>query len=244
LSNAIEIVAVTATRFARTSRPDARRSAVGRWCDGVAVIREQRLMFAEYWRTQNEAPQDIDDPVWVVLGDSTALGLGADHPLEGYAGQTQARLARRTGRPWRIINLGVSGAQTADVMREQLPRLAALRFTPDLVTCGVGANDILHTPPARLRTTLETLIRALPRGTTILDLPVPEGCWGVGGRPLARYISQVNRTIHTAARHRALPVAEISTRFKAPWSGMFGPDGFHPSTLGYSAWTAALLDAL
>lgn len=243
LSNVIEAIAVTATRFAQPASGVGARGPIGRWCDGVAVIRDQRLTFAEFWRFQNASAVGGDGPVWVVLGDSTALGLGACHPLHGYVGQTRARLAEATGRDWRVVNLGVSGAQTAQVLRDQLPRLARLPVKPALVTCGVGANDILHTPPSRLRAALGTLISELPHGAAVLDLPVPSGSFGLADG-LGRYVARVNRVIHTAARARGLPVAPVSLRFRAPWRDKFGPDNFHPSALGYRDWTAALLDTV
>ncbi len=30
-------------------------------------------------------------------------------------------------------------------------------------------------------------------------------------------------------------------RFAPPWRGKSGPDGFHPSALGYADWAAAVL---
>ncbi len=64
-------------------------------------------------------------PLWVVLGDSTAQGLGASSPLHGYVGQVLNAL-RRTGTPWRVLNLSRSGAQTRHVLDDQLPLLDGL----------------------------------------------------------------------------------------------------------------------
>ena len=60
-------------------------------------------------------------PLWVVLGDSTAQGLGALSPDGGYVGQVLAELRRQTGLPWRVLNLSVSGSLTRDVLGAQLP---------------------------------------------------------------------------------------------------------------------------
>ena len=38
----------------------------------------------------NEPALAADGPLWVVLGDSTAQGLGASSPLHGYVGQVLA----------------------------------------------------------------------------------------------------------------------------------------------------------
>ena len=80
--------------------------------------------------------------VYVVLGDSTAAGRGANY-ANGIAVRTARHLAR--SRPVLLVNLAVSGARVADVARDQLP--AAVRLKPDLVLLAVGANDATHFTP-------------------------------------------------------------------------------------------------
>jgi hypothetical protein len=53
------------------------RLAVQRWVDGVAYVDVQARSFADFWTRQNEQALTGDGPLWVVLGDSTAQGLGA-----------------------------------------------------------------------------------------------------------------------------------------------------------------------
>ena len=77
---------------------------LGRWTDGVAELRADRTEFASYWGTHNDRVLsnrdlalrngDEPDPLWVVLGDSTAQGLGAPAPRDGYVGQTLYQLRR------------------------------------------------------------------------------------------------------------------------------------------------------
>jgi acyl-CoA thioesterase I len=241
-----DLVTRTAIRFARADPTvvDTRRGSVGRWCDGVALAVAHRVAFAEYWHTGNQRARGGTGPIWVVLGDSTAQGLGAPSADGGYVGQVRAELVARTDRSWRVLNLSRSGATAGDVLHEQLPRLATLAVTPELVTCGVGANDVLATPPARLRATLRDLIAAVPDGTVVLDLPLPTRFWGPTGQLFQSYVGTINKTIHTAARHRGLPVAEVSAHFTPPWTGKFGPDRFHPSDTGYRDWAKALLHAI
>jgi len=199
------------------------------------------MAFAAHWRAHNDRVLDADGPLWVVLGDSTAQGLGAPGPEDGYVGQVLADLRSRTGQPWRVLNLSVSGALTRDVLHDQLPRLPA---GPDLVTCGIGVNDILYTGPGRLFSDLRALIAAVPDHTVLLDLPLPAGCWGFLGRASVPYVTRINRTIHAAAAVRDLPVAAVSAHFLPPWTGKFAPDCFHPSQVGYRDWSRALLSAI
>lgn len=240
----VEIVATAASYVTRTSAADRtglRAGPFGRWTDGVTAMRRDCAAFASHWQAHNSRVLTETGPLWVVLGDSTAQGLGAPSPEGGYVGQVLAELRLRTGQRWRVLNLSTSGALIRDVLGDQLPRLPA---RPDLVTCGIGVNDILYTAPSKLLRDLRALVAALPDETVILDLPLPAGLWGIVGRMSVPYVVRINRTIHESARARGLPVAEVSTHFLRPWSGKFASDCFHPSQTGYRDWTRALLTAL
>jgi lysophospholipase L1-like esterase len=252
----VEIVATMGSYLTRTQAAEVsglRAGPFGRWADGVTAMREDCAAFARHWQAHNDeildslgsrrgsggsSPPGPAEPLWVVLGDSTAQGLGAHSPDGGYVGQVLAELRRQTGLPWRVLNLSVSGSLTRDVLGAQLPVMPA---HADLVTCGIGINDILYTNPAKLFADLRTLIAALPDQTVLLDLPLPAGCWGFLGRASVPYVTRINRTIHQAAAARGLPVAEVSAHFLPPWSGKFASDCFHPSQDGYRDWARALL---
>jgi lysophospholipase L1-like esterase len=257
----VEIVATMGTYMTRTQAAEwsgLRAGSFGRWADGVTAMREDCAAFASHWQVHNErilgecavgrpdAPRGMDEasgtsgpgPLWVALGDSTAQGLGAPNPEVGYVGQALEVLRQRSGLPWRVLNLSVSGALIRDVLTDQLPRLPA---SADLVTCGVGVNDILYTRPRKLFSDLRTLVAAVPDHTVMLDLPLPAGCWGLIGRASVPYVARINRTIHQTAAARGLPVAEVSANFLPPWTGKFASDCFHPSQAGYRDWTRALL---
>jgi acyl-CoA thioesterase I len=247
----IEVFATAASVVAHSSYAEVtgvRAGRLGRWTDGVETMRQDRLAFASYWDVHNErvirarATEAEPGPLWVVLGDSTAQGLGAPGPHGGYVGQTLAHLRRTTGQHWRVINLSVSGSLMRDVLAEQVPQLAD--HQPDLVTCGAGVNDILFSAPARLFADLRALLAAVPDGTVLLDLPLPSGFWWIVGHMSVPYITRINRVIHEVAAERNMPLAEVSAQFIAPWAGKFACDNFHPSQDGYRDWTRALLAAV
>ena len=225
---------------------------LGRWTNGVAELRADRTEFAAYWKAHNDrvlgnreravAGGADPDPLWVVLGDSTAQGLGAPGPRGGYVGQTLQQLRRTTGRHWRVLNLSVSGALIRDVLADQVPRLDG--EAPDLVTCGAGANDILYSAPGKLFSDLRTLLAAVPEGTVVLDLPLLTGFWWIVGRASVPYITRINRVIREVAAERPLRVAEVSRHFTSPWAGKFSVDNFHPSQDGYRDWSRALVEAM
>jgi acyl-CoA thioesterase-1 len=251
----VEIFADAASVVTRSQYAQAtgiNNGKLGRWTDGVAELRADRAEFRAYWTAHNERMLDkrdralqagkVADPLWVVLGDSTAQGLGATGPYGGYVGQTLHELRRTTGKHWRVLNLSVSGALIRDVIAGQLPQLDGYR--PDLVTCGAGANDILYSSPGKLFSDLRTLLAAVPQDTVMLDLPLLSGFWWIVGRMSVPYITRINRVIGEVAAERSLRVAEVSRHFIPPWPGKFSVDNFHPSQDGYRDWSRALVEAL
>jgi lysophospholipase L1-like esterase len=122
------------------------------------------------------------------------------------------------------------------VVDRQLPALDALGAAPDLVTCAIGANDIVRrTPVARLRQQLGEIIARLPRAAVIAT--VPQG--------LNRERTEAaNRVIREKAPAAGLVVADVWARTGPPWRGKLAADGFHPGALGYADWAAAFADVL
>ena len=239
----VEIVATMGTFLTRTHAAEVsglRAGPFGRWADGVTAMRADCIAFAGHWQAHNEQVMRSAEsgPLWVVLGDSTAQGLGAPSPDGGYVGQVLDAMRQRTGLRWRVLNLSASGALIRDVLAHQLPRIPG---PADLVTCGIGVNDILYTGPGKLFADLRALLAAVPDNTVMLDLPLPAGYAGLLGLASRPYVARINRTIHEAAAARGLPVAEVSAHFLPPWTGKFASDCFHPSQSGYRDWTRAVL---
>src|SRR6185369_12814855 len=94
----------------------------------------------EYGRRRGlDKPMTTGPIVYVALGDSTGSGVGARNG--GYVLRLFNRLVER--RPGsKLTNLCVSGATTEDLVRDQLER--GSEMNPDLVTVGIGINDIGH----------------------------------------------------------------------------------------------------
>jgi len=240
----VEIVATMGTRLTRMPAAEfsgLRAGRFGRWAEGVNAMRSDCAEFADFWVAHNSRVLAGEGPLWVVLGDSTAQGLGAPGPTLGYVGQALTALRRRTGRPWRVLNLSVSGSVIRDVLDKQL---SAIPAAAELVTCGIGVNDILYTPPGRLFADMRSLVETVPTGTVLLDLPVPSGVWGILGRASVPYVTRINRVLHSAAIMRGLRVARVSEEFTGPWEGKFASDRFHPSQDGHRDWARALVAAI
>lgn len=189
-----------------------------------------------------------DTVVW--LGDSTAAGLGATEP----AGTLPAQVAALLGRPVRLSVLARSGDRVADVLRDQLPRLAELR--PTLVLISVGTNDTTHlTPRPRFRREYAAMLAGLPSSVdTVVVLGIPDGgapprlaqpLRAVAGWRGRRLDADVRRI---AARHAKARYVDIAGRtglmFRAQPTAYFAPDRYHPSSAGYGLWAQAVADTL
>lgn len=211
-------------RLARTLHP------------GLRTVHAQVARFAAEWERANRVAVDGSGPLWVVLGDSTAQGIGAPTWDEGYVGQLLRALDDGADRPWRVVNLSKSGARTADVVDRQLPALEAMAGPADLVTCAIGANDIVRrTPLPVLERRLREIVVRLP--SRAIMATIPQGLSTVR-------TEAANRLIRAEAPTVGLVVADVWARTGPPWHGKLAADGFHPGLLGYADWAAAFSDVL
>jgi len=224
-------LATAAYRWARSSAGRVARL----FLPGVRAVYAQVAPFARAWDEANDAALDGEGPLWVVLGDSTAQGIGAPAYDQGYVGQLRAALDEHSSTPWRVLNLSRSGAKAAEVVRAQLPRLEALPVAPELITCAIGANDMFPTPLPDLLVSIREIMRRLPGGAVIATIPQ-------GLRPVRATV--VNDVIRAEAPAAALMVADLWAHTGPPWHGKLAADGFHPGITGYADWAAAFAEAL
>lgn len=202
---------------------------------GVALTSGQVAPYRAAWEAANDLARAGDGPLWVVLGDSAAQGVGASDHGRGYVGQLRERLEARDGVPWRVLNLSVSGARAADVVGGQLPLLTAVAPAPDLVTCLIGGNDLLRTRVVDGVAGFRALLAGLPSGAVIGTVPQ-----GRGGRRARTW----NALIRSEAPAAGLRVADLWAHTGPPWQGRFAEDMFHPNDLGYRDWADAVAAAL
>lgn len=202
---------------------------------GVRHVHAQVAAYAQAWEEANGKAVGGDGDLWAVLGDSTAQGIGAPSFDQGYVGQLRDVLDERSPQPWRIVNFSRSGARTDDVLVAQLPKLESLAEPPRLVTCAIGANDLLRTPVERLEEQMRKIIARLPQGAILATLPQ-------GLRPARATI--VNEIIRTEAPAAGLVVADVWAHTGPPWRGKLAADGFHPGLTGYTDWARAFAEAL
>lgn len=181
-------------------------------------------------------------PVYVALGASDAVGIGANRPeAEGWVPLVYAGLPADT----RLVNLGVSGATLADVLAEQLP--VARDAAPRWVTIWPGPNDLRNgVPLGAFSARLDTLLGQLaalrrpgqPVELVVLNLPdlrAAPAFAGINPSALDAEVRAWNAAIAAAAsRHGATLVDLYATMNElAQHPEYISADGFHPSSAGY-----------
>lgn len=184
---------------------------------------------------------------YVVLGDSTAAGEGGDYE-QGIAVGTARALAN--GRRVELMNLAVSGARTAGVVRDQLPQAEMLK--PDVVLLSVTSNDVIHlTSVGSIEKSVRTIVDRLRVVNPDVAIVVT-GSPDMGSppriprllRPIAAWrtksINQMMRKLATEKRLVFAPIADETGPLFRKDRSLFNEDRFHPNEKGYATWTAVL----
>lgn len=203
-------------------------SLASRFLRGVREVQAQVEPYAQAWEQHNRTAVQSDGPLWVVLGDSMAQGIGASAYDRGWPGQLAGHLPDH-----RLVNLSVSGGRLSDLLERQIPAMESLG-TPDLVTVVIGSNDLIG---PRLRAgvpgALSEVLRRLPSGSVVGTQP--------GGRSGAL---EFNRLVDEAVGERGHVVAEFRDPRMRSWSGKLSADHFHPNDRGYAAMADIVAEAV
>lgn len=173
--------------------------------------------------------------VYVAIGASDGVSVGADRPSDGWVQRVYARMPQGTT----LVNLSVSGSLAAEALTEQLP--AAVQARPDIVTVWLAANDLragvpLPTYIHHLDTMLGSL-RATGADVYVGNLPNLAALPGIPAEYRVTVYTEVqawNRAIaETAARHGVKVVDLFEGQESQVDPSTLSADGFHPSSEGY-----------
>lgn len=184
--------------------------------------------------------------VYVALGDSTGAGVGAVDG--GYVLRLHQRILRN--RPGsQLSNFCVSGATTADVLQAQLNK--GVEKNPQLITLGIGINDIGHGVPLerftqnydRILSTLKEKTQARIVVTNIPDISSAPVVPLSMRRQYHQQIQTFNERLEEIANRRGVTIFDIysiTTRDLPDHPEYFSRDGFHPSDMGYELWAVEM----
>ena len=185
---------------------------------------------------------------FVALGDSITLGIGDRGPTRAWRGWA-ALLAEGLSEP-QLYNLAASGAQSADVERDQLPR--ALELRPDIASVIMGINDTLRSSfdARRIARSAEHTVGALrSAGAEVLTIRLPDPGLMLGlpsslSRPLARRIHAVNTVMDDVACRFGTLVFDAASDPDTYDRRMWSVDRMHPSERGHRLIAGRFYDRL
>ncbi len=188
----------------------------------------------------------------LMLGDSSACGLGVEHPHQTPGAMLAAGLAECADRPVQLTAVAAVGARSSD-LSTQIERVSGTTF--DVAVVMVGANDVTHRvkPPTAVRH-LDHAVRRLSDldarvvVATCPDLgtvePVPQPLRWIARRA-SRQLAAAQTIAVVEAGGRTVSLGDIlGPEFAASPKEMFGPDRFHPSVTGYASAAAAMLPSV
>lgn len=185
----------------------------------------------------------------LVLGDSTASGVGAETQNTALPGNLARSIHDRFGRGATWDAIGRNGATARDLITDYVAEAAAGQF--DLVFLTIGANDALGLRSRRafrrdVKDIVERMRAANPSALILVSL-LPR---------FDRFASLKNPVKWNLALHAAnldegarTAVAGMSGVFAIPKPAPYSPDfwasdGFHPSAQGYREWVDFALDTV
>ena len=181
----------------------------------------------------------MNEPLtFAIIGDSAASGVGDSDSLGNYYGWGY-HLAQAFTEPLVYINASRPGAQSKEVLHEQLPKI--LIHEPELVAVIVGGNDLLRnsfSPQVFEDNLNQTLAQIEKLGATsmLLELhdptqivPMPR----LVARVCRRRVNAVNQSARKLARRYSSVLLETRSLDGIYQREKWHVDRMHPSKLGH-----------
>lgn len=206
----------------------------------ILLLLAQVKSYKKYWKLQNERPDVSNQLVYYAIGDSTAQGIGASSPEKSYPYLVARWLEKQTARPVKLINLSVSGAKVQQAYSDQLPQLYRQQ-KPHIVTVAVGANNIEGFKAEIFAGEMMNLLRILPRGTYVADIPCFNGRLKDDNWKVIQANQQMMNALASMNHHPVNLYEETKNNTKLRY---FAADWFHPSSKGYASWATAFEKAM
>ncbi|GGC78556.1 SGNH/GDSL hydrolase family protein [Marinobacter halophilus] len=184
----------------------------------------------------------------LVIGESTAAGVGVSNHEQGLASQLALGLHERRGKTISWHTFGVNGIRLGQLNR----KLASVELPQaDVVLLSMGVNDTTGlTPRYRFRRQLLALRTGLaqryPESLCLLSVP-PMHLFTALPAPLRQIIGwrarQLNRVYEQLARHAPGDFQYLSYPALTDTS-LLASDGYHPGESGYRAIAEALAESI
>jgi acyl-CoA thioesterase-1 len=183
---------------------------------------------------------------YVALGDSYTIGTGLADATQAFPNLLATRLRKETGIDVALVNLGVNGYTTADLIREELP--VAHNVRPEVVSILIGANDVVQgSDEATYRTRLAEIYDSLEQfglsAKSVLAVSTPDFSPLPGAAPfgtpatLRARVDAFNRLARSEAASRRFQYVDITaiSRKENDVDGWLAGDGLHPGPAQHAA---------
>jgi len=201
-------------------------------------------------RTSHGDPQ-VPPTRLVLLGDSSALGVGVGRVVDTVGGRL-AELLVQDGFRVELSSVAVVGSRSSD-LATQVAR-ALLGPTPDVAVILVGANDAtgLRRPNDAAAALGAAVARLVVAGVPVVVGTCPDlGAVRAIAPPLRQLVGMLGRRVaraqDAAARDAGGVPVDLATLTGAVFradAGTLSADGYHPSADGYRVWAHALMPAV
>lgn len=185
----------------------------------------------------------------LVLGDSTATGVGADTQDDALPGNLGRQFAERFGRGTEWTAIGENGATARDLLERFIDEATTARY--DVVFLSIGANDALglRSRGAFSRDVLllvDRLRAASPDAVILVSLMPRFDRFASLLNPLRWNLALHAASLDDGARAAVAGLRDVFAIPKPPpytpefWAG----DRFHPGPSGYREWVEFALGSV
>jgi len=211
-----------------------------------AIVQRSALRLAEPAGRRNGVSGQGPDLRLLIIGDSSAVGVGTSHQDEALLGHMRKRLSQTNTVYWSVD--AKTGATTADTIAH-LEGRPPQKF--DIVSVSLGVNDVTARVP------LKEWLQQFAILFQLVDLKFQADVICVSGIPPIRYFPLLPQPLRwvlgaQAARFNRALRKLVSNRTGCRFIEMdfehnvsqMSPDGFHPGPKIYSVWGSKVYRAI
>lgn len=203
------------------------------------------------------APRDVIAPL--ILGDSLARGTGDDTGL-GIGGRLVSELRERKVRANNIVNIGINGARSYDLLHQlESPSIRTLLGQSNVIIVSIGGNDLWGDnfragPPAAPEKTMDEVLGRIGDVVKVVRAASPHArVFVIGlynpfintpfGHALDPFVHHWNaKLIDRFAGDSLVTIVQTSDIFA--FVDRLSADRFHPSGDGYARIARRIADAI
>ncbi len=192
---------------------------------------------------------------YLALGDSYTIGTGLEDEAQNFPSLLARWLKDETGIDVALVNLGVNGYTTTDLIREELP--VARNARPELVSILIGANDIVQGSDEagyrhRLQQIYQTINELGVPAARVLAISIPDFSPLPGAAPFGSpsnvraRVDAFNAIARTEANLAGFQYADITeiSREASRGHDWLAADGLHPGPTQHRAFADHLWEAV